>query len=503
VSNPTSKKYAQYLTPQEVAKMVQPQESSFQAIKKWLSATIEAAPERIVRSASGDFLYITVTVAEAEKLLDTQYYSYRHASSTTMVHRVRHPETFVLPSVIQNHIDFIQPTTMFPPKSFLPTTLSKTKQPKKAAHHDRRFLTDPTLLRSQYNLGTTEGTANPNNTQHVASFLNNSFSPNDLQLFFSQYYPKGKGRTVAEVIGPNDESSPTLEASLDVEYIMAIGANVRTVFWSTPGTRPYPGGENEPFVTWLNGVVDGATSGKHPLPYTISVSYADEEFVIDRSFQKRADVEFMKLGAMGSSLFFGSGDNGVTGDKGVCPHNQFVPWWPASSPYVTAVGATEEYNQQGASFSGGGFSNFYTPPSYQTEAINAYKAGAGKNVPTHFYNQSGAGFPDVAANGLQFWTIIGGIPDEVGGTSAATPTVAGIVSLLNDARLTAGKKPLGLLNPLFYAHPEIFKDIESGTNSGYGGCGFGGFTAGVGWDPVTGMGSPKFDLMLKLVLSLP
>ena len=90
-------------------------------------------------------------------------------------------------------------------------------------------------------------------------------------------------------------------------------------------------------------------------------------------------------------------------------------------------------------------------------------------MPT-MYNHTGAGFPDVCANGLQFWTIIGGIPDEVGGTSAATPTVAGIVSLLNDARLAQNKSSLGLVNPLFYAHPEAFTDIIGGQNSGGGGC---------------------------------
>ena len=89
-------------------------------------------------------------------------------------------------------------------------------------------------------------------------------------------------------------------------------------------------------------------------------------------------------------------------------------------------------------------------------------------MPT-MYNHTGAGFPDVCANGLQFWTIIGGIPDEVGGTSAATPTVAGIVSLLNDARLAQNKSSLGLVNPLFYAHPEAFTDIIGGQNSGGGG----------------------------------
>ena len=313
-----------------------------------------------------------------------------------------------------------------------------------------------------YNMGDHEASCTDcNNTQQVASFLKNAYSPKDLQMFFGEYYPIAKGRTVSKVIGPNDDSNPTTEGSLDVEYIMSIGGNVDTIVWATAGKRPYPGGENEPFLDWVTAVVDGATNGTTPLSNVVSVSYADEEWVVDPTFRERVDVEFMKLGAMGASLFFGSGDDGVTGDHGVClPGGQFVPWWPASSPYVTGVGATEQYNNRGASFSGGGFSNAYAIPSYQASQVAGFKKNT-KVSPT-MYNHTGAGFPDVSANGLQFWTIIGGIPDEVGGTSAATPTVAGIVSLLNDARLLHNKTTLGLVNPLFYAHPEAFKDIVGG-----------------------------------------
>jgi tripeptidyl-peptidase I len=68
-----------------------------------------------------------------------------------------------------------------------------------------------------------------------------------------------------------------------------------------------------------------------------------------------------------------------------------------------------------------------------------------------------------------------------GGTSAATPTFAGFVSLLNDARLRAGSGPLGFLNPLLYGKGiQGLTDITSGNNPG---CGTQGFNATVGWDP--------------------
>ena len=497
-SNPVDEHYGKHLSPHQVKAMVAPDPAALVAIDTWLeSAGVNA--DRASTSSGGDFVRITVTVAEAEKLMPGATYvryAERGADQGRNVHRVADPASFSLPSVLRSHVDFVAPTTTFPTK-FSPLVRSSSKK-------EKGLKTTPSSLRDMYNMGDHEATCTDcNNTQQVASFLGNSYSPDDLQAFFRQYYPVAKGRKVKRVIGPNNDGNPTLEASLDVEYIMAIGGNVETIVWATAGERPYPGGENEPFLDWVTAVVDGATNGSMPLSNVISVSYADEEWVVDRTFQARVDVEFMKLGAMGTSLFFGSGDDGVTGDHGVClPGGEFVPWWPACSPYVTAVGATEEYNMHGASFSGGGFSNVYGIPAYQAEQVATFKKNT--KVLSSMYNNTGAGFPDVSANGLQFWTVIGGIPDEVGGTSAATPTIAGIVSLLNDARLSHNKTTLGLVNPLFYAHPEAFKDIVGGQNSGGGGCnGTGGFTALAGWDPVTGIGSPKFDKLLALALSMP
>lgn len=69
---------------------------------------------------------------------------------------------------------------------------------------------------------------------------------------------------------------------------------------------------------------------------------------------------------------------------------------------------------------------------------------------------------------------------QIGGTSAAGPTVGGIVSLINDARLAKGLPTLGFLNPLIYTIgaivPDAFNDIVGGSNPG---CGTEGFTVRV------------------------
>ncbi|KAH9973545.1 hypothetical protein BGW80DRAFT_1560383 [Lactifluus volemus] len=84
--------------------------------------------------------------------------------------------------------------------------------------------------------------------------------------------------------------------------------------------------------------------------------------------------------------------------------------------------------------------------------------------------------------------------------SLTTMTAAGIISLLNDFRISKSEPPLGFLNPLLYSSAsEGINAITSGSNPG---CGTQGFSAVAGcqWDLVTGLGTPDF-LKLKDILS--
>ena len=131
------------------------------------------------------------------------------------------------------------------------------------------------------------------------------------------------------------------------------------------------------------------------------------------------------------------------------------------------MGSTDASFKKASSFSSGGFSNMYAAPAFTQAAIAAYKAAAGAGLPAadHF-NATGRGFPDVSTVGEQFWIYCQGLDEPVDGTSCAAPTFTGVISLLNDARMGAGKKPLGFLNQVLYAHPEIFTDITEGSNPG-------------------------------------
>ncbi|KAG9078664.1 hypothetical protein FS749_009280 [Ceratobasidium sp. UAMH 11750] len=94
------------------------------------------------------------------------------------------------------------------------------------------------------------------------------------------------------------------------------------------------------------------------------------------------------------------------------------------------------------------------------------------------YNETGRGVPDVSAQGKNYQIILKGLSTPVSGTSASCPTFAGIITLLNDYRLSQGKSSLGFLNPWLYANSGMLNDIIRGNNPG---CGTSGFSAVDGW----------------------
>jgi len=104
------------------------------------------------------------------------------------------------------------------------------------------------------------------------------------------------------------------------------------------------------------------------------------------------------------------------------------------------------------------------------------------------------------ANGANYVIAIDGNFSLVYGTSASSPTTGSILTLINQARYSAGKSSIGFINPVLYEHPGILNDIIEGGNQG---CGTPGFSSAPGWDPVTGLGTPNYPKMLKLWMGLP
>jgi tripeptidyl-peptidase-1 len=147
-----------------------------------------------------------------------------------------------------------------------------------------------------------------------------------------------------------------------------------------------------------------------------------------------------------------------------------LPDFPATCPYITAVGGT--VLPAGANVaidaevavtrfpSGGGFSNIYAIPSYQSSAVASYL----KNYPPTYksyqtvnstnvgansgiYNSAGRAYPDVSAVGDNVVIFTGGSEGLIGGTSASSPAFGAILNRINEERIAASKSTIGFVNP--------------------------------------------------------
>ena len=242
-----------------------------------------------------------------------------------------------------------------------------------------------------------------------------------------------------------------------------------------------------------------------------SISYGIPESHIKHTSQPYiVNTELLKLCAMGITVVAASGDDGVHGFFLSCAYD---PVFPASSPYVTSVGATMglesgtpevtcQADKGGIITSGGGFSTIFPAFPQQKAAINQYFETVSPK-PVRGYNRAGRGFPDLSLAGVNYLVVVGGQLFRVAGTSASAPSVAGMITLINAARRAAGLPTIGWLNPALYEIGGLFvNDITIGDNSCTTWmCCLAGFNATLGWDPATGLGSVDFDMMYFLLVN--
>jgi tripeptidyl-peptidase-1 len=158
--------------------------------------------------------------------------------------------------------------------------------------------------------------------------------------------------------------------------------------------------------------------------------------------------------------------------------------------------------------SGGGFSaQFGQSPNakWQSAAVAKYLSTVDPSTlpPADSFPAMGRATPDVSALGEGYQVFVNGKAESVGGTSASSPAFASMVSLLNEARLNAGKPAMGFLNPFLYTNADAFTDVVKGSNKvGRGGQALAyGFNCSAGWDPATGLGTPLFDKLLAAAMA--
>merc|ERR1712147_219448 len=179
-------------------------------------------------------------------------------------------------------------------------------------------------------------------SQSVAEFQDDaSYNKDDLQTFFNQ--TDLPSATVSDIVGPFSGTYPDIEATLDTQYMMGMSEKPEMFYWTTPGWQ----------YEWANTFYSTKT-----VPESVSISWGWAESgqcqsgiaqsqcstlgVDAAGYVARTNVEFQKIGLRGVSLFAASGDSGANGrTDGACTGTVLHASFPGSSPYITAVGATQ------------------------------------------------------------------------------------------------------------------------------------------------------------------
>ncbi|TBU55600.1 subtilisin-like protein [Dichomitus squalens] len=566
VSHPDSPNYGNHWTPAKVAETFRPTPESVDTVRAWLHKSgIE--PHRV--KLTGGWLTANVTIAEAEELLGTEYYVYEHE---TGVSHIGCDKKYHLPEHVSKHVDLITPTIHFDAKikREAPGTLEKRKvhnigapgfgpvNPKTTGTikslEDELENCDthitPNCLRALYDFVHVPLATNKNSIG-IVEYTPQAYVPSDLDLFFKNFSSSQIGqRPVLNSIdgGTIDVDGSGFdyngESNLDLQYAMALvgkqqkvslyqvgdtveGASFNNLLNALDGSYCTFEGGDDPSQDGIYPDPEGGYQGKEACgtvtpAKVISTSYSYDEYELTPAYMERQCAEYAKLGLLGTTVLYSSGDYGVAGYNNTCllpdgtvshEGKTFTPSFPGTCPYVTSVGATQvnpgakvtdpESACAQVIYSGGGFSNVFPRPAYQKAAVKNFLTKYPPPYSSDIYNTTGSrAYPDLSANGANYVVAVQGDFYLVYGTSASSPVMAAILSAINDARLAVGKKSIGFINPTIYSptFQHAFNDITDGTNPG---CGTVGFSAQPGWDPVTGVGTPNFPKLLALWLLLP
>jgi tripeptidyl-peptidase-1 len=552
ISNLASPDYGQHLSAHDVALLFEAKPDDVSEVTSWLKES-GIDQDHVSLSHGGGYLSLQLSVREATLLLYTTFYHQKHKETGRMQISCYN---YHIPDSLAASIDYILAVSPIPihkqtaRDQIVLTDGANAMAPLPFACFTS---TTPECLRKLYNI-----------PENVLPHPNNSFGifepswftwlPEDLDIFFKRLQPNSVGHRPAidainggfrNLTGGNWYE----EADLDFEYAMALTSpqevtnvqvgdlhvgnldNMLAAF-----DRYYCDPVNERYKDFPNFYPPGCNEtacdcGTSSPPKVLSISWGYTEAGFSPNYIQRQCLEFLKLGLMGTSVVVSVSDHGTASDRGTyCidddtrngTSGKFSPIFPATCPWVTSVGGTQMLppnglNQQIATdetafrklfgkylvSSGGGFSNVFLAPPYQVPNVAAYKETEKDHLQKiqNRFNSTGRGYPDVAARADDYQIVMKGGWKLTSGTSASNPVFASIITLINSERMHAGKGSVGFINPVLYSNPDALNDVVTGANQG---CGVDqAFRATRGWDAVTGMGSPDYERLRALFMSLP
>ncbi len=377
----------------------------------------------------------------------------------------------------------------------LPSGLAPSLRPLSGAAQGAGDLVTPAIARSIYQLSSlynVSGTPQYASGQGIALLLwGPGYVPSDLATFFSRYYPASifpaaqytavpvDGAPAPSASAANDPCGAAQELTLDLEWSgsMAPGAHLYAVY-APEGAAPACSPSSTAMADALHTAVG--------LPITaLSMSFGTPEST-DGSLAAAWDT-YLSVGAQeGITMLAATGDTG--GDLSAGCQGGPAPQYPSTSPQVLAVGGTDVtllrnllgqvtgFSESAWNLSGGGFSSQFAAPYWQ-----------------HTGN-SMRGTPDVSASAAADFLYFNGQSEVAAGTSFSTPIWAGLVTEMQ----ALSAQSLAPLAPRLYtvAEEEAVGKIAPGLADVTSGATCLG-SAGPGWDPETGWGSPRALLLFE------
>ncbi|KAI9887170.1 MAG: vesicle formation at the endoplasmic reticulum [Watsoniomyces obsoletus] len=449
IATPGHPSYGQFIQQDHLRALLRPTEAARDSVLGWLGTV---GVQRIEDDV--EWISFVATVRQAENLLDTTFYRFRNGDDDQFEsllnptsRQLRNDDEaeqirtlqYSLPPNLHQYINTIQPTTRFIQLRAARSTVHEVKvldeaQPEfRTANSSRasdcnREVT-PECLRQLYNISFTPDPRS-GSTLGIAGFLEQYAQYADLAQFLDKYVPEQRDANFSVTPingGLNTQGNRALdstEANLDIQYGLGLSYPIPATYYSTPGRGPLVPdliqrnqalNTNEPYLDFLNYLLKLPES---QLPRTLSTSYGEEEESLPPAYMRTVCTMFMLLGTRGVSILFSSGD---TGPGAICVTNnrnqtRFQPTFPATCPWVTAVGGTSGMRPEKAVyFSSGGFSDTFDRPGYQREAVDSYLRTMG-DMFSGLYTPGGRGFPDVAAQALNYRVVDKGRDILVSGT---------------------------------------------------------------------------------------
>mmetsp|Transcript_49230 Transcript_49230/g.141501 ORF Transcript_49230/g.141501 Transcript_49230/m.141501 type:complete len:660 (+) Transcript_49230:115-2094(+) len=535
-TNPDSPSYRQWLTRAEVKDRF----GNEDAARKVAALLDEHEDVSVVHvSDEGEMVTARAPISAWESLLSTEFHEYTHEERDESILRARE---YQLPDHLSGNVEAVLNALDYetlmrgsdvPKSPDLTGVQAKGRQFGFGSLEELREakggVITPKVLQERYGVppaaprGSSGAEKQGATWQVVYATLGQFWSPSD-RAHFQRAMGIPDDNYVQQIAGELEGNAKSgdgtcrenpgdcMESNLDVQYMMGVAPWAKIGYWYVPKANA------KGMASFLN---DFLARFLHTdsVPHVISISYGMPEFSVTKGSLSLFETMMMKLALRGVTVVVASGDDGAASFFAKQKLNGEECWsvkaiglqacWPASSPWVTAVGGTmgaevgkEEvacstndtwHMDEGSIGSlittGGGYSTEHTKPDYQNS--------------TH--EESGRGIPDIALAAHGYAIVIGERWLTVDGTSASSPAFAGMISLINAELIAQGKPTVGLLNPVLYkeSSKSIFTDVTKGDNrcaSLNAPC-CGGYDAGPGWDPVTGLGVPDFKKLQSAILA--